>query len=239
MIQMIQNESLYFSNPECWDDPLESYVLDRQYVNNIGKCDYPIKDRIGICCFTQTAANEAQWKVYNNPQNDVIVQVTFDYAKLKTIITRALHNIPEIVNNEIYCDEVEYISRTHFYERSKKILSNKRFLIAFNEVSKGINTQIIELLRPFTLKSSAYFYENEMRFVLVFNDYLCKKGYELKLPGLRNTITKISISSKNEKNNQLSKIKADIINKVQGLGINVCINSIFHRPMKRQDINIK
>ena len=163
---------LWFANPKIWDDPFEKRFIVTPFKTASGNVDYPLKDQIYCCCFSEIRVCEAQWKIYSSKCNsnqesnqesillsikkDVLLNELEDYCKRNS-------------KSQVYIGRVKY-QETSTIEGS---LSKNPFLKSNMPLSLKDHELLIKLL---LLKRNAFLFENEIRIFIINSQLKGKNG---------------------------------------------------------------
>lgn len=156
--------SLWFSNPEKWNDPYEARFLNVKYEIASGtQIECPWKKQIFGCCFTtKNVSYEPDWLLYAS--NDKSIRILYDNAT----ILRYLKNFADKNQWNVYIGMVSYLSLKEI--ETPNILTNT--------LGSEILSQekFVQLL---FLKRAAYKFEDELRIIIVLNDKTEGNGLSL------------------------------------------------------------
>lgn len=139
----IENDKLFFSYPQFWDDPFESLMLDRKDISC--KC----------FCSRSNENEDAGWSVYaSRSKTTPVVRYSIDVIKFLD----CLNNYCTVNGNvSIYIGKVDY-------SYSRKEIS---YLIS----NQSKQSSLKNLLTLLLLKRPAFAYENEIRIFVVDTQY--------------------------------------------------------------------
>ena len=173
--------------PSKWEDVFEMKYLDILNSPNNGfpSEDLPkLRDMSIFCtCMTYNDSDneEASWKSYNT-ERERVIRVSYDFAKLCTIIDKA-------TDDNIYIGMVDYLPR-------KTILSPIRI-----DCKKENSNLDVLYINNFCLKQDAYKYEKELRFCKIITGEQGKNQKEYKIENIdvSSSITKITLPPINYK----------------------------------------
>lgn len=205
-ISSITNRYFYMADPSSWDDVFEMKYLD---VLNSPNNGFPsedllkLKDMSIFCtCMTYNDSDneEASWKSYNT-ERERVIRVSYDFAKLCTIIDK-------VTDEDIFIGMVEYLPR-------KTILNPMRI----DCKNKDSNLDVL-YINNFCLKQDAYKYEKELRFckIIMGEQGKIQKEYKIENIDVSPSIIKITLppinykkmtqeESKLKKKEQIEKFK--------------------------------
>lgn len=143
---------LYLADPKKWEDPFETKYLDlisKEPETYDKQCDIKVK----ATCFTplSTKNEEASWKAYLGSGKDVL-RVKIDFNALLNQLSNA--------SKTIYVSKCVYKSRLN-------IVKGRIFVKPTKDDS---NNQFDLFINNFSLKQTAYKYENEIRVCAISND---------------------------------------------------------------------
>lgn len=151
--QTLTKSIFSFRNPSDWNDPFEKFYLERVFLIDGKRVNLPAKGKIFAVCLSGTSSSEAYWKVYA-PKEDG-VRITFDTEKFLTEF------LDKVTDATIFIGEIKYQITREFH----KISFDTKKLI--NEISSNkIGEQQIRLMLK---KRKAFYYENEVRIIVVPN----------------------------------------------------------------------
>lgn len=165
------NRSLWFNNPEEWDDPYEKYFLNNSY----GDHDCCIKNRVYCSCFTSTRRTEAQWNAYS--KGDIAIGIEIDFKDFLSSLESAVGN-----DGNIYVGRVSYVNNCRLSKRNVW-----QPLSISKEDARCIREEEL-CARLLLLKRKAFMYENEIRVIVVFNEQSTNNA-DLKGKYIVNTLT--------------------------------------------------
>ena len=160
-LQAVIDNKLWFSNPEKWLDPYESFFLNNSFDDH----DCVLKNRVWVTCFTTRGRSEAQWKAYT--ENDLALMLELDGQSL-------LNQLSEIMQKDatIYVGKVQYVPTRRFKEsRCCDILG-----VTQSDL-QGMPEEELSV-RLMLLKRLAFQYENEIRVFLIFHNQLDKPNVD-------------------------------------------------------------
>lgn len=214
-IESIDDDSLWFANPEKWNDPFESYFINNAYDTGDCPCDFPLKNNLYACCFSTISRSEAQWKMYSD--NGMSLMFEIDVEKL----LRKLDTLSD--NYDVYVGKVVYLT-------TKDLLS-----VNVSDILKagGFDSSQSDLEKALYLmlcKRKAFEYESEIRIFCVpqLSGVAVKDGVRIKVNlteiTRRYTISPVSkslqngikhlLKSKGLQNVYCAKLYNTVVNKV-------------------------
>lgn len=145
--------SLWFSNPEIWNDPYEARFLQTKYeIANNTEIDCPLKNRVFGCCFTtKSVSYEPDWLLYAT--NDKSIRIRYSNKQ----ILKYLRQHAEQKSCDIYIGKVSYHSLTDIEKPDLLDVTPKTEILSQKN-----------LVRLLFLKRSAYKFEEELRILIVY-----------------------------------------------------------------------
>ena len=152
-VKSINDDTVWFSNPEEWNDPYESFFMNNAYDKAGAPFDFPVKNKLYASCFTAVPNSEAQWHAY--AENGVSIK--FDI--LTADFLQKLDNLSKIY--DVYIGRVVYLPTGVLKKDSvPDILSAMGHLkIIKNDTEKALCLMLC--------KRHAFEYEGEIRVFLV------------------------------------------------------------------------
>ena len=75
-VDSIMKDTLWFSNPENWKDPFESYFINNAYNKANVSFDFPLKDNLFVCCFSTISRSEAQWRMHSENNTSILFDIS-------------------------------------------------------------------------------------------------------------------------------------------------------------------
>lgn len=188
-----EKDGLFMRDIGTWNDPYEHRMFRIKMKDNAKGEEFyhPLQGHVYGTCFTTGYNAEAQWKVYDNPQNGPSVLVKFDFSKLM----EALHKSSE----KFYVGFVNYYNQQdvgkvvkHLVEKYQEIY--KESAEAESSSLHEINPRQMEkLLLPFLIKRQAFSYEREVRILSVTKPKK-EKTYMAPLDNYTQLISSITLS---------------------------------------------
>lgn len=168
-IESISNDSLWFSNPEEWNDPYESYFMNNAYEDANDSIDFPLKDNLFATCFSTISRTEAQWKSYS--ENGMAVMLDISPRKLLDSLKKLS------ADYDVYIGRVAYLP-TYILKKE----SVAEIIASIDGSCSDVNNTLKALLLMLC-KRKAFKYESEVRVFLVPRDEMIKyqKGVKVKL----------------------------------------------------------
>lgn len=168
-IESISNDSLWFSNPEEWNDPYESYFMNNAYDDATVSIDFPLKNKLFATCFSTMSRSEAQWKSYS--ENGMAVMLDISSRKLLDSLQKLS------ADYDVYIGRVAYLPT---YILKKESVAD--IISAIGGVSSTVNN-IVKALLLMLCKRKAFKYESEVRIFLIPKDKATQyqKGINVKL----------------------------------------------------------
>ncbi len=181
-LDMIEEERLYLANPTEWKDPYESYFMQATYSEDSTTKSYaglfkPSR-QLYCTCFTDAFQNDAQWNLYHG--EDMAVMIGFDVKKLFDAFSQ--------------CHTPLYIGRVNYVEggwaKARELSDSDK-----EELKKGNKKAILSLMLR---KRINYAYEQEIRLMCLrkYDDKEKKKGTNVPIPGIVDSIVRIRVSPK-------------------------------------------
>lgn len=200
-LQLLQDNTLYFSNPTSWKDRYEKKVILGKWVVNGIKQSYPLKDKIYATCFTSEYSSEPQWTMYlsNHSQAKLseAVEICFDFDKLRNLLAP----------HDVYFGQMKYHRQHELRQYVAACFQSKVARKAFTSKNPLAKKNIRYLLRPLLFKRKAFAYENEWR---LFIDASKLNHSCLYVPNIKDAINEIIIDTKNSTPADIARIKAQI-----------------------------
>ena len=151
-IESIDDGTLWFANPEKWNDPFESYFMNNAYDKNLKEFDFPLKDNLYACCFSTLSRCEAQWKMYSD--NGMSVMFEINTGKL-------LQKLDALSKDyDVYIGKAAYLTT-----KDLLVLNVDDILRAGGFVNQ--QSDLEKALCLMLCKRKAFEYESEIRIFLV------------------------------------------------------------------------
>lgn len=193
-LSMLENDTLYFSNPCDWRDRYEKKVLCGRFAVGDGKVKaFPLKDKIFATCFTSEYSCEAQWKMYL-PDNshkagkpDVVIEIAFNRERLFDALSK--------MRKDIYIGKVVYCPQNEMQSFVRKCFATKSAVKALLSDKPLAKCHIGHLLKPLLFKRKAFAYENEWR--LFVTEELLAMNHTLYIPDLKECIDYVLVDFHN------------------------------------------
>ena len=189
-VDSIMMDTLWFSNPEKWKDPFESYFMNNAYDKANISFDFPLKDRLFVCCFSTISRCEAQWRMYSENNTSIL----FDISKNGLI--QSLDQLSSEYN--IYIGKAVYLpTPVLMSDDVSTIISSMNLSIPNSDIEKALFLMLC--------KRKAFQYESEVRVFLIPKGESCKKSNGVKVNVSLKDITKrYTISPLLKKDEQLA-----------------------------------
>lgn len=180
-LKMVSKNQLFLANPTCWKDPYESYFVKATYEGEPFAKLFGTPKQLFCTCFTDAWQSDAQWNMYND--GDLAVMVGFDARKLLDALSQC--------HNTLYLGRVNYISGG--WAKCRELSAT----IKQSLKDKDLATILGLMLR----KRINFSYEHEIRLMLTRNcgdnsNVMQKKGINLHVPNLADSIVRIRVSPK-------------------------------------------
>ncbi|MBQ8807313.1 MAG: DUF2971 domain-containing protein [Bacteroidaceae bacterium] len=211
-IDTIRKDTLWFSDPEEWNDPYESYFMNNAYVNANNPFDFPLKEKVYASCFTMVSNSEAQWKAYC----DQGISIRFDILRDEFLL--ALDRLSH--KYDVYIGKVIYLP-THK-------LNNLNVPAVLNAMGNPPVTNDIEkALYLMLCKRVAFSYEQEIRVFLIPKNMTtsAKKGVEENV-GLKAITDRYTISPLNRDVQEVIKAGLTSVHNIK----NVYCATLYEAP---------
>ena len=179
-VDSIKNDTLWFSNPEEWKDPYESYFLDNAYDKDNVPFDFPLeKGKLYASCFTTLPNSEAQWNAYTSGLG-IMCQLSTN---------KFLVELDKLSSDyDVYVGKVAYLKTAALkLQDVSAILSAASFPNTYSDVEKALMLMLC--------KRVAFQYESEIRVFLIPKSEAnySKKGLNINV-GLKNITDAYTIS---------------------------------------------
>ena len=178
-IDSIKNDTLWFSNPEEWNDPYESYFANNAYDKAQVPFDFPLKDKLYACCFSTLPNSEAQWNAYTSGIG----------IKCQIPTAEFLEELEKLSSDyDVYVGRVSYQNTATLRLRDVPAILDAA---GFENTTCDIKKALMLML----CKRVAFQYESEIRVFLIpkKEENYAKKGIKVNV-GLKNVTQTYTIS---------------------------------------------
>ena len=174
-VDSIMKDTIWFSNPEKWKDPFESYFINNAYDKADSPYDFPLKEHLFVCCFSTISRSEAQWRMYSENNTSIM----FDISK-----NGLVHSLNQLSSEyDIYIGKAVYLPTTVLMSNDvSTIISSMNYPSPNNDIEKALLLMLC--------KRKAFQYESEVRVFLIPKDERSKKCNGVKVNVLLKNITK-------------------------------------------------
>lgn len=150
LFDILSRNELFFLRTSKWDDPFESYLFDK-FVSDTNSEYYhlqkhvALKQKLFFLCCSQVFETDHMWKIFTPDKNGVRIRMQL----------RDISSLGTKTHGDIYIGKVQY--------KLKKSIRN--LIKEYKDPQKNI----VNLLRLFFVKRTAYKTEKEIRVVLYKN----------------------------------------------------------------------
>lgn len=189
-VDSIMKDTLWFSNPENWKDPFESYFINNAYNKANVSFDFPLKDNLFVCCFSTISRSEAQWRMYSENNTSILFDIS------KNGLVQSLEQLSSAY--DIYIGKAVYLPTPLLMSNDVPTIINSMNLpIPNNDIEKALLLMLCKR-KPFQ-------YESEVRVFLIPKDESSKPSQGVKVNvSLKNITKRYTISPLLKKDEQLA-----------------------------------